>query len=227
MPAVRPPPQGLYTLQATQSLLTVSRAQQEAAFSAMGLSLAAYEQAVLPSDGAALLAASGSGSGSPDGSSSNSTAGGAPSGASSAPPLRNAVQANTFNLSHPLTPAVVAANAQLTGLFYAARWGGGQTCRRGSRTRGRAASTGSPLPTLRACHGLPVTHTDLPRSHPAPTLAGRCSPPRATTPTAWTATRTRTSSPSRWSHTRRRSRCSRRPTGAPCVYGVSTREDLV
>lgn len=114
----------------------MSRAQQEAAFSAMGLSLAAYEQALLPGDGASLLAAGGSGSGSPGGSGPNSTAGSGPSGASSVPPPRNAVQANAFNLSHPLTPAVVAANAQLTGLFYAARWGGGQVaCSRGDYER--------------------------------------------------------------------------------------------
>eukprot|EP00198_Chlamydomonas_reinhardtii_P010031 XP_001699368.1 predicted protein [Chlamydomonas reinhardtii] len=98
--------QGLYTVQATQQLMTVTAAQQDAAFAAMGLDRAAYNALMVAAANASAASASNSSSSSSSTSSSTSS---------------RALSSQGFLLNQPLMGAVLAANAQLLGLFYAAR----------------------------------------------------------------------------------------------------------
>lgn len=126
-PHLAPPPQGLYTVQATQQLMTVTAAQQDAAFAAMGLDRAAYNALMVAAANASAASASNSSSSSSSTSSSTSS---------------RALSSQGFLLNQPLMGAVLAANAQLLGLFYAARWVKGEAQGRRDEERGMVQGTG-------------------------------------------------------------------------------------
>ncbi|GFR46245.1 hypothetical protein Agub_g7793 [Astrephomene gubernaculifera] len=142
--------QGIYSVQATQRLTTISAAQQTAAFQAMRLNLTAYTSLMQP----AVTTTSVPSSTPPPPASLFSPPPppkpptSEPSNNNPSPPLPSSppppppppspppsvssppspppppgwgAAAGGFDLSQPLMPSVIAANAQLVGLFYAAR----------------------------------------------------------------------------------------------------------
>ncbi|KAG2485506.1 hypothetical protein HYH03_015779 [Edaphochlamys debaryana] len=108
---------GLYSVNATRNLATVTPAVQRAAFAAMGLDADAVAAALVPPLDATRVPASPPPASPPppdDGSGSPPPSALQESGSVSA-------YDDLFNASQPLTVAAVAANAQLVGVYYAAR----------------------------------------------------------------------------------------------------------
>ncbi|KXZ48027.1 hypothetical protein GPECTOR_31g391 [Gonium pectorale] len=103
---------GIYNLAAVQQLASPSAAHQVAAFAALGLNFTTVTAMLVPSPGSASVSG---------GSSSSSSSSGSSPVPPSPPAAATASSLDVLPLSHPLLAAVLAANAQLVGLFYSAR----------------------------------------------------------------------------------------------------------